>query len=133
MVSWPFAPPCRPLNSCFPFRGVTLNAKHRFDPDGFRVLEYRAMDNCRNLAPKENGVALEYAAIKNGLALVRSVVCCCWSNRNLHCGLAIKNESKGIDCRNGPAEVRGVDRGSILGNKKGAHYERLSFRRVYVG
>ena len=101
--------PGGPLNSCFSFRGVTLNAKHRFDPDGFRVLEYRAMDNCRNLAPKENGVALEYDAIKNGLAPVRSVVCCCWSNRNLHCGLAIKNESKGIDCRDGPVEVCGAD------------------------
>ena len=91
------------------------------------------MDNCQNLAPKENGVVLEYAAIMNGLALVRSVVCCCWSNKNLYCGLAIKNESKGIDCRNGPDEVRGVDRVSILGYKKGAHYARLSFRRVYVG
>ena len=88
---------------------MTLNAKRRFDPDGFRVLEYRAMDNCRNLTPKENGVVLVYAAIMNGLALVRSVVCCCWPNRNLHCGLAVKNESKGIDCRDGPVEVRGAD------------------------
>ena len=88
---------------------MTLNAKRRFDPDGFRVLEYRAMDNCRNLASKENGVALEYAAIKNGLARVRSVLCCCWANRNLYCGLASKNESKGIDCRDGPVEVRGAD------------------------
>ena len=32
------------------------------------------MDNCRNLAPKENGVVLEYAAIKNGLALVRRLL-----------------------------------------------------------
>ena len=88
---------------------MTLNAKRRFDPDGFRVLEYRAMDNCQNLASKENGVVLEYAAIMNGLALVRSVVCCCWLNRDLYCGLAIKNESKGIDCRNRPAEVRGAD------------------------
>ena len=51
---------------------MTLNAKRRFDLDGFRIIEYGAMGNCRNLVPREDDVVLGYAAIMNGPALVRA-------------------------------------------------------------
>lgn len=128
-----FCPPCRPLNSCFPFRGVR--------PRSFMIATYpKTIPSFLDIRIRQLSMAL-YSIIRKPfglnrrllLSLARSVVCCCWSNRNLYCGLAIKNESKGIDCRDGPVEVCGADRGSILDNKKGAHYERLSCRRVYVG
>lgn len=39
-----------------------LGVKRRFDSDGFRIIDYRAMSNCRNLSPREDGAVLRCAA-----------------------------------------------------------------------
>lgn len=47
---------------CFCSGDVVLGVKRRFDSDSFRIIDYRAMSNCRNLAPREDGVVLRCAA-----------------------------------------------------------------------
>lgn len=46
-----------------------LNDKRRFNPNGFRIIEYRAMDSCRILISTEDGIVLGYVAIMNDLGL----------------------------------------------------------------
>ena len=39
-----------------------LGVKRRFDSESFRIIDYRAMNNCRNLSPREDGAVLRCAA-----------------------------------------------------------------------